>query len=52
MYFYLRRERGARVFEIKVVKRMFRPNGKEEQEDGENFTAKSCIIVFLHRLLL
>jgi hypothetical protein len=47
----LRKKHGLRVFENKVLKRIFGPK-KEEQGDGENYNIRSFLICTFHQILL
>jgi hypothetical protein len=48
----LREEHRLRVFENKVLRRIFRLKTDEKQENGENFIIRSCINCTLHQIVV
>jgi hypothetical protein len=50
LYVILREEHRLRVFEMRMLRRMFGP--KREEGTGENYVTKNLIICTLHQILL
>ena len=47
----LRKERKLRVFENRVLRRIFRPKGDELTRNGENYTMRRLMICTPHPIL-
>jgi hypothetical protein len=50
--FTLREEHRLRVFENRVLRRIFGPERDEVKEVGENCIMRSCMVCTLHPVLL
>jgi hypothetical protein len=48
----LKKEHWLRVFENRVLRRIFRPKRKEVAEDGEDCIMRSFVTCTLHQILL